>query len=65
MNPFVTLYVSGSPLIHGVMEDVSVKWDGPILSDGWYAHCELTLNIIEISQQALTYDSVRNLPLIG
>ena len=65
INSIVTLYISGSPLIRGIMEDVSVKWDGPILSDGWYAHCELTLLITEISTQALTYDSVRNLPLIG
>lgn len=65
VTPLVTLYVAGSSLIHGIMEDVSVKWDGPILSDGWYAHCELTLSITEISEQALTHDSVRNLPLIG
>ena len=65
VTPLVTLYVSGSSLIHGIIDDVSVKWDGPILSDGWYAHCILTLSITEISEQELTYDNVRNLPLIG
>lgn len=65
VGPRVTLYVAGSNLITGIMEDVSTDWDGPILSDGWYAHCTLKLTITEISKQALTYDSVRNLPLIG
>lgn len=61
----VSLYIVGNLLINGILTDVSVKWNGPILSDGWYASFELTLTITEVSQQALNYNSVRNLPLIG
>lgn len=61
----VTLYVAGQSLIHGIMTDVSVSFDGPLLSDNWYAYCELTLTITEIADQALTYDSVKELPTIG
>ena len=63
--PEVDLYFKGNTLIHGIMNDVSVKFDGPILSDGWYAHCELALTITEISNQSLNYNTVMNLPLIG
>lgn len=63
--PQVSLYVSGSCLIHGIVTDVSVAWDGPILNDGWYAHCKLSVTITEIAEQALTYDTVRGLPTIG
>lgn len=61
----VTLYVKGETLISGIMEDVSVSWDGPILQDGWYAHFELQLSITEISNKALNYDVVKAMPLIG
>lgn len=61
----VTLYIVGQTYISGILTDVTVKWDGPILSDGWYAHFELELSFTEISPQALTYTSVRNMPLIG
>lgn len=61
----VTLYISGYALITGVITDVSVDWDGPIGQDGWYLGCKLTLNITEVSQQALNYSVVRNKSLIG
>lgn len=64
-SPIVTLYIKGSTFITGIMTDVSVKWDGPLLSDGWYAHCELTLNITEVAKQSLTYSSVKSMNLIG
>jgi len=64
-SPLVTLYISGSSLITGIMTDVSVAWDGPLGLDGWYLHCTITLNITEISPNALNYVSVRNKPLIG
>lgn len=63
--PIVTLYVAGSNLITGIMEDVSVKWDGPLLSDHWYAHCKLSLTITEVSKDALTYSSILSKSLIG
>lgn len=61
----VTLYIKGYAFITGILTDVTVKWDGPILNDGWYAHCELGLNITEISKKALTFSSVKSMPLIG
>jgi hypothetical protein len=61
-----TLYVAGSPLISGIINDVSVDWDGPISSiDSWYLHFKVTLSFIEVSTQALNHDVVRGLPLIG
>lgn len=64
-TPRVTLYIGGKSLISGIMTDCTVSWDGPIGLDGWYLHCTLTFNIIEVSEQALNYKTVRNLPLIG
>lgn len=61
----VTLYISGSNLITGILTDVSVKWDGPIGLDDWYLHCELELSITEVSNTPLNYRSVRNKSLIG
>ena len=61
----VSLYVKGRTVIHGIVEDVNVTWDGPILQDGWYAHFTLELTITEVSEQALDFDTVRAMPLIG
>lgn len=61
----VTLYIKGRAVITGILESTSVHWDGPILDDGWYAHFTLELTITEISDQALNYDVVKALPLIG
>ena len=61
----VTLYVKGKTLISGIVEDVNVAWDGPILQDGWYGHFTLDITITEISKRALNYDVVKSLPLIG
>ena len=63
--PQVTLYIGGSSVIHGIVTDVTANWDGPLLSDNWYAHCELSISITEIAEQTLTYDAVRSLPTIG
>lgn len=61
-----TLYVAGSPLISGIINDVSVDWDGPISSvDNWYLHFKIDITFIEVATQALNHDVVRNLPLIG
>ena len=61
-----TLYVAGSPLISGIINDVSVDWDGPLSSvDNWYLHFKLTISFIEVATQALNHDVVRGLPLIG
>ena len=65
ITPVVTLYVSGSALITGVMTDCSVTWDGPIGLDGWYLHFKMNFTITEVSNTELNYDSVKNLPLIG
>lgn len=61
----VTLYINGTALITGVMNDVNVTWDGPLGLDRWYLHCKLELSITEVSQQVLDYTTVRNKGLIG
>lgn len=61
----VTLYVNGQTLISGIVTDVSVKWSGPLLSDGWYAAFSLELTITEVSPYPLTNSSVRQKSLIG
>ena len=61
----VTLYIGGKSLISGIMTDCTATWDGPIGQDGWYLHCSLSFNIIEVAEQVLDYQTVRNLPLIG
>lgn len=61
----VTLWVAGSMLIRGVMTNVETKWDGPLGLDGWYLHCVLTIQITEVSEDALSFDVVKNKPLIG
>ena len=64
-TPIVTLYVEGSALITGIMTDVTVNWDGPIGLDGWYLHFTMTFSITEVSQKALNYSSVKQLPVIS
>lgn len=61
----VTLYISGSPAITGVMTDVNTAWSGPLGLDNFYLHCKLDITIVEVSQQVLDYETVRNKPLIG
>lgn len=62
----VTLYVAGKPLITGIMNDVSVNWDGPLgKRDNWYLHCKLAISITEVSPQPLDYHTVMRKPLIG
>ena len=65
ITPLVTLYVAGSSLITGVMTDCSVTWDGPIGLDGWYLHFKMNFTIVEVSQTALNYDTIKKMPLIG
>lgn len=60
-----TLYINGRPFVTGIITDVSVDWTGPILDDGWYAAFNLSLSFTEIASQALSYDTVRSMPLIG
>lgn len=61
----VTLYFKGYALITGVLTAVHVKWSGPIGLDGWYLEFELTLDITEVSEQALSNSVVRAKSLIG
>lgn len=61
----VTLYISGSPIITGVITDVTVDWDGPLGLDGFYLHFKLAITIQEVSKTPLDYDTVLNKPLIG
>lgn len=63
--PTVTLYIAGSPLIHGVMTQVDTKWDGPIGLDDYYLNCELSITITEVSETALNYNVIKGKSLIG
>ena len=60
----VTLYMNGQVLIHGVLTDVSVNWEGPLGLDNFYLVCKLGLSITEVAQQPLDYWTVLNKPLI-
>lgn len=64
-SPVVTLYVAGSPLIRGIMTEVSTNYDGPLGHDKFYLHFKLSLTIQEVSSTALNYDVIRNKSLIG
>ena len=61
----VTMYIHGRNFITGVMTECKTHWSGPIGLDGFYLVCELSLNIIEVSPEALNYTSVRNKSLIS
>lgn len=60
-----TLYVAGSPLISGILTNVQTNWRGPLGLDNWYLEFDLSLTFTEVAQSALSYDVVRNMPLIG
>lgn len=62
--PLVTLYIHGVNNITGVMTDCKTNWKGPIGLDGFYLVCELSFTIVEVSQQALSYDVIRNKGLL-
>lgn len=61
----VTLYIAGQPLITGKLSSVDKQWSGPLLQDDWYAVCTLTLQINEVSDTPLNFDTVRQKGLIG
>ena len=63
--PTVSLYIAGSCVIRGVMNNVEVTWDGPIGLDGWYLEFTLRLSITEVSADVLNYDSMMSKSLIG
>lgn len=64
-TPLVSLYISGKSLITGIMTSAKVSWGGPILNDGWYGEVTLSISIVEVSQSALNYDTVKSKGLIG
>lgn len=61
----VTLYIGGTPHIEGVLTAVTPRWSGPIGQDGWYLHCELELEITEVSSIPLDFETVRRKGIIG
>ena len=64
-SDIVTLYVKGSALITGIITNVNVEWSGPIGLDGWYLEFKLTLDITEISENALSNSVMRAKSIIG
>lgn len=65
ITPTVTLYLHGKALITGIMTDVQKEFTGPIGLDGVRLMCSLKLNIIEVSETALSYSTVRSKGIIG
>ncbi|MCM1222697.1 MAG: hypothetical protein NC548_50395, partial [Lachnospiraceae bacterium] len=63
----VSLYILGEKHITGIMTDVKVAWDeeSPIGLDGFYLHLNLSLTITEVSDEALTYETIQQKGLIG
>lgn len=63
----VSLYIAGEKHITGIMTDVKVAWDeeSPIGLDGFYLHLNLSLTITEVSDEALTYETIQQKGLIG
>lgn len=61
----VRMYINGVTHIAGVLNSVDVHWSGPLGRDGWYLECELVLNITEVADQPLSFDTVRTMGLIG
>lgn len=55
----VTLYIHGYNLITGVLTNVGTRWYGPIGQDGYYLACDMTLDITEVSQEPLNFESMR------
>ena len=61
----VTLYIAGQPLITGIMTSVKTSYSGPIGLDNAPLFVDLTLNITEVSEEPLNYDSVSRKGVIG
>ena len=61
----VTMYIHGENFITGVMTNCKVNWDGPIGLDGFYLHCKLSFTIVEVSPEALNFDTVKGKGLLG
>lgn len=57
--PMCTMYINGKSNCRGVITNVNPTWDGPIGVDGWYLHCVLEIQMTEVSDIALNYQSVR------
>lgn len=60
-----TLYISGKPLISGIITDVSTDWAGPLGLDDFWLEVTLKLSITEISDTPLGYSKVAQKGLIG
>lgn len=61
----VTLYISGKAIITGIMTSVKVNYSGPIGLDNMPLYVEMSLTIIEVSDEPLNYESVMRKGLIG
>lgn len=61
----VTLYIAGQSLITGVLTGVKTSYSGPIGLDSAPLFVDLTLDITEVSAEALNYDSVKRKGVIG
>lgn len=64
-SDIATLYIKGDVLVRGIITEVSKKWSGPILKDGFYAVCDLSVSFTEVSEKPLSASVIRNKSLIG
>lgn len=64
-SDIATLYIKGETFVRGIVTEVSKKWSGPLLRDGFYAVCELSVSITEVSENPLSASFVRSKSLIG
>jgi hypothetical protein len=63
--PRVTLYLNGKNLITGIMTSAKADWTGPLGLDGYYLELTLTLEITEVSDEPLNYNTVKSKGLIS
>lgn len=61
----VTLYISGKPLITGIMTSVKTNYSGPYGLDNMPLYVEMSLTITEVSQEALNFGTVSRKGVIG
>ena len=61
----VTLYISGKPLISGIMINTNTHYEGPIGLDNYPLVCTLDITITEVSPTPLNFTTMSQKGLIG
>lgn len=61
----VVLYIAGQLIISGILTSVKVNYSGPVGLDSMPLYVELSLTIIEVSDEPLNYTTVARKGIIG